>query len=634
MCGISGFIDFNKTSTNDDLIKMTDALIHRGPDGSGYQLLQNNNATIGFGHRRLAIIDLSEAGKQPMQFEHLWITFNGEVYNFKEIKNELEKLNHQFIGHSDTEVILHAFAQWGITCINKFIGMFAFVIYDTIADEVFCVRDRAGVKPFFYYWHNGLFLFASELKSFSKHPHFKQQINYNAVAAFMQYGNVPTPYCIFDNCHKLKPGHYLKLNIKTSFFTIETYWNVYDSYNKPKLNLSFSEAKLETEKIIQSAVEYRMVADVPVGVFLSGGYDSACVAALLQKNNSKKIKTFTIAVPDIGLNEAPYAKDVAKHLGTEHYEYECSQKEALNLITDLPYYYDEPFADSSAIPTTLVCKMARKQVTVALSADAGDEVFAGYNRYDYLMKYGKKINQLPAFMRKTLVNAMNIVPADKIPILKNNYNFYNRYEKLKGILNDPSPKNLMLNLSRQFNETQLKLVLKNNFNLQNTAYLSNELSAEFYSPLSYMMAIDYQTYLIDDILQKVDRASMTVSLEGREPFLDHRVIEWAAQLPDNYKYHNGIKKHILKEIVHQYIPKKMMDRPKMGFAIPIEKWLATDLREQVEFYLNDDKIKQQAIFNIEFTQKLKADFFNGKKELAQKLWYVLMFEMWYEKWMN
>ncbi len=634
MCGISGFIDFNKTSTNDDLIKMTDALIHRGPDGSGYQLLQNNNATIGFGHRRLAIIDLSETGKQPMQFEHLWITFNGEVYNFKEIKNELEKLNHQFIGHSDTEVILHAFAQWGITCINKFIGMFAFVIYDTIADEVFCVRDRAGVKPFFYYWHNGLFLFASELKSFSKHPHFKQHINYNAVAAFMQYGNVPTPYCIFDNCHKLKPGHYLKLNIKTSLFTIETYWNVYDSYNKPKLNLSFSEAKLETEKIIQSAVEYRMVADVPVGVFLSGGYDSACVAALLQKNNSKKIKTFTIAVPDIGLNEAPYAKDVAKHLGTEHYEYECSQKEALNLITDLPYYYDEPFADSSAIPTTLVCKMARKQVTVALSADAGDEVFAGYNRYDYLMKYGKKINQLPAFMRKTLVNAMNIVPADKIPILKNNYNFYNRYEKLKGILNDPSPKNLMLNLSRQFNETQLKLVLKNNFNLQNTAYLSNELSTEFYSPLSYMMVIDYQTYLIDDILQKVDRASMTVSLEGREPFLDHRVIEWAAQLPDNYKYHNGIKKHILKEIVHQYIPKKMMDRPKMGFAIPIEKWLATDLREQVEFYLNDDKIKQQAIFNIEFTQKLKADFFNGKKELAQKLWYVLMFEMWYEKWMN
>jgi asparagine synthase (glutamine-hydrolysing) len=633
MCGIAGFIDFNKTSTSEVLKNMTNAIAHRGPDGSGYQLFSDSIATIGFGHRRLSIIDLSETGKQPMQFQHLWITFNGEVYNYQEIKNELQQLGHQFIGHSDTEVILHAFDQWGINCIDKFIGMFAFVIYDTKAQEIYCVRDRAGIKPFFYYHKDGLFLFSSELKSFHQHPNFSKEINGDAVAAFMQYGNVPTPHCIFNHCLKLKPGHYLKFSLPTSKLSISKYWDVYDAYNKPKLNISLAEAKQETEKLLNSAFNYRMVSDVPVGVFLSGGYDSASLAAILQKDRSEKLKTFTIGVPDIGLNEAPYAKDVAKHLGTEHYEFECTQKEALSLITDLPYYYDEPFADSSAIPTTLVCKMARQQVTVALSADAGDEVFAGYNRYDYLMKYGHKLNQIPRPFRNLSVGVMNLVPADNIPVLKHKYNFHNRYEKLKGLLKDPSTKNLMLNLSRQFDEKQLHSVLKHSFKEIETLYLSNDLKQKYYSPLSYMMAIDYQTYLLDDILQKVDRASMTVSLEAREPFLDHRVIEWAAQLPDDFKYHNGNKKYILKEIVHQYIPKEMMDRPKMGFAIPIENWLANDLREQVEFYLDDEKIEKQNIFSVDFTRKLKVDFFGGKKELAQKLWYVLMFQMWYAKWM-
>ena len=633
MCGIAGFIDFTNSSSQEVLVNMTDSLFHRGPDGSGYEFIQNPTSLVGIGHRRLSIVDLSETGRQPMKFEHWWITFNGEIYNYKEIKSELETLAHQFVGHSDTEVILHAFAEWGIACIEKFIGMFAFVIYDTNSQEVYCVRDRAGVKPFFYYWHEGLFLFASELKAFHKHPQFKKEINYDAVAAFMQYGNVPTPHCIFNNCYKLKPGHHLSLKLKTKQIQLKKYWNVYDAYNKPKLDISLEEAKIETEKILVSAFNYRMVSDVPIGVFLSGGYDSACLAAILQKSRSEKLKTFTIAVPAIGLNEAPFAKEVAKHIGTEHYEYECTQKEALDLISELPYFYDEPFADSSAIPTTLVCKMARKQVTVALSADAGDEVFAGYNRYDYLMRYGKKLNQLPEFLRDVTVSVMNAIPADKFPVLKNKYNFHNRYEKLKGLLKDPSPKNLMLNLSRQFDDKQLNTVLKNNWTSLDTAYLSNELNREFSTPLSYMMAIDYQTYLLDDILQKVDRASMTVSLEGREPFLDHRIIDWAAQLPDTFKYHNGNKKYILKEIVHQYIPKEMMDRPKMGFAIPIQDWLTTDLKEQIEFYLSDAKIEEQNIFSLDFVRQLKFDFYGGKKELAQKVWYLLMFQMWYEKWM-
>jgi asparagine synthase (glutamine-hydrolysing) len=634
MCGISGFIDFNNQSTQNTLHAMTDTLTHRGPDAGGYEFFQNQTHQVGLGHRRLSIIDLTDTGKQPMKFQQWWMTFNGEVYNYQEIKKELELLGHQFIGHSDTEVMLHSYAEWGIQCIHRFIGMFAFVIYDTQKQEVICVRDRAGVKPFFYYWNEGLFLFASELKAFHKHPHFKKEINTDAVAAFMQYGNVPTPHCIFNHCYKLKPGHILTFNIQSSTLTISKYWDVYDAYNKPKLAISFNEAKFETEKLLQSAFNYRMVSDVPVGVFLSGGYDSACVTSLLQKNNSTKLKTFTIGVADIGLNEAPFAKDIAKHLGTDHHEFVCTEKEALELINDLPYYYDEPFADSSAIPTTLVCKMAKKQVTVALSADGGDEIFAGYNRYDYMMKHGKLLNTLPSIVNKGLAGMMDLLPADYIPIFKNKYNFHNRYEKLKGLLKDPSPKQVMLSLSQQFNEKQLKeLVLKKHESLE-TAYLSDSLTKSSYSSLAYMMAIDYQTYLVDDILQKVDRASMTVSLEGREPFLDHRIIEFAAQLPDHFKYHKGIKKHILKEITHQYIPKTLMDRPKTGFAIPIEKWLSTDLKEQVLYYLNRQTIQIGGIFNADYVDKLVVDFYNGKKEYATKIWYLLMFEMWYKQWMS
>jgi len=634
MCGITGFIDFNKNSSQEVLIKMTNTLSHRGPEGLGTKFFNAEKAQIGLGHRRLSIIDLTNAASQPMHFEHLWITFNGEIYNYTEIKKELEELKHLFISNSDTEVILHAFVQWGIECLHKFIGMFAFVIYDALSDEVFCVRDRAGVKPFFYYWDDDLFLFASELKAFHQHPQFKKQLNLDAVAAFMQFGNVPTPHCIFKNCFKLEPGHYIQINNQQITINNKRYWSVYDSYNKSKLDISFEEAKTETEKILSSAFNYRMVSDVPVGVFLSGGYDSACVTALLQKNSIQKIKTFTIGVPDIGLNEAPYAKEVAKHIGTEHYEYQCTQKEALELIKELPYYYDEPFADSSAIPTALVCKMARKQVTVALSADGGDEIFAGYNRYDYVMKHGKLLNQLPNFFRKGTSKLMDTISPNKIPVLRNKTNFYTRYLKIKSLLNDPSPQNIMHNLSKQFNDESLAKLFKNKIKKLNNGYLNTELKEEFFSPLSFMQAIDYQTYLLDDILQKVDRASMSSSLEGREPFLDHRIIEFAAQLPDHYKYNKGIKKYILKEIVHQYIPKNLMDRPKMGFAVPIENWLMADLKNIVLHYLNQELIAKQGIFNVEEINNLQQNFYLGKKELAIKIWHVLMFQMWYEKWMS
>ena len=641
MCGISGFIDFKKTSGIDILQSMTDTLYHRGPDGSGIELLENSHAQVGFGHRRLSIIDLSEHGKQPMQFQHLWICFNGEVYNYAEIKKELVELGHSFTGNSDTEVIIHSYAEWGEKCIDRFIGMFAFVIYDTQNNTVYCVRDRAGVKPFFYYFKDGLFLFSSELKSFHKHPRFKKELNKNSVAAFMQYGNVPTPHCIFSDCFKLKPGHTITFSLAENNIADRVlpenqtqYWNIYDAYNKPKLTVDFETAKIETEALLSSACNYRMVADVPVGVFLSGGYDSTAVTALLQKDRTEKLKTFTISVPDIGLNEAEYARQTAGFLGTDHTEIECTQKDALDLISDLPYYYDEPFADSSAIPTTLVSIMARKQVTVALSADAGDEVFAGYNRYDYLMRYGKKLQSIPGFARIAMAELMNFVPANRIPVLKNKYNFPNRYEKLKSLLRDPSAEQMMLSLSQQYTEKQLTELLEFHPEKLITAYTSKELGNESFSPLSYMMAIDYQTYLVDDILQKVDRATMTASLEGREPFLDHRVIEYAAQLPNDYKYHNGIKKHIIREIVHNYIPKEKMDRPKMGFAIPLAAWMNNELKDMVNSYINEKSIKEQGLFNWEAVSRLKTAFFSGKSEYDFKLWYLLMFQMWYERWMK
>ncbi len=634
MCAISGFIDFNNTTSLEALQKMNRTMAHRGPDGEGYKMIRSQNSTIGLGHRRLSIIDLTEAGSQPMVFNHLSITFNGEIYNYAEIKSELEALGHVFNSHSDTEVILHAYQQWKEKAINKFIGMFAFTLVDEEAQQVFMCRDRAGVKPFFFYWHQDLFLFGSELKALMAHEKFKKEINQNALGTYFKTGNVPAPYCIFEHAQKLSPGHYLLLDLKTKSFKIKQYWNVYDAYNKPPLDISFEEAKKHTEEVIKSACSYRMVSDVPVGVFLSGGYDSSCVTAVLQANSTEKIKTFTIGVPDAGMNEAPFAKDIANFLGTDHTEYYCTEKEALDIVPNLPFYYDEPFADSSAIPTSLVSSIAREKVTVALSADAGDEVFAGYNRYDYLQKFGKSIKAIPAPIRALGSGLMNTIPANRIPFLKNKYLFPQRYEKVKNFLKDPSDKNMMDSITNTFTSADIDALLLNKPEKIATAFDSKELMEAFYSPLHYMMAIDYQTYLPDDILQKVDRATMSVSLEGREPFLDQRVIEWAAQLPLQYKYNNGSKKYILKEIVHQYIPKKLMDRPKMGFGIPIATWLSNDLKNYVDTYFDEMYIKKQGIFNASEVTRMKISFFEGKVERAEKIWYFLMFQMWYQKWIN
>lgn len=634
MCGISGFIDYSKKTDKDILLKMNRIMAHRGPDGEGYAVYNEDKATVGLGHRRLSIIDLTEGGSQPKTYGQLHITFNGEVYNYAEIKKELEAKGHQFNSHSDTEVILHAYAEWGSAALQKFIGMFAFAIYDEARQKLFACRDRAGTKPFFYYWKDGLFLFASELKAIVQHPLFVKEINIDAVAAFMQYGYVPTPNCIFKDTHKLKAAHFLEMDISSKTINTERYWNVYDSYNQPALKIDLPEAIAETEKILTSAFQYRMVSDVPVGVFLSGGYDSTCVTALLQKDRTEKIKTFTIGFSDDGLNEAPHAKEIAAYLGTDHTEHYCTEKEALEIIPQLSFFYDEPFADPSAVPTFLVSRVAREKVTVALSADAGDEIFAGYNSYDFMVKYSSRFNKIPEFIRNTAASFMQVIPPSKIPGFNKKYLYADKYKKAISLLKDPSSLNLVNSLMQQMNEKDAAAMFATTVKKLPSLFDNKELKPEYFSDLAFIMALDYQTYLADDILQKVDRAGMAVSLEGREPFLDQRIIEWAAQLPMDYKYHNGSKKFILKEIVHKYIPKAMIDRPKKGFGVPVFNWLQKDLKPLVDMYFDDQFITKQNIFKTEVIQQIKKSFYERKTERAEKVWNLLMFQLWYDKWMN
>jgi len=380
MCGIAGFCDFNKKLNYNNLVEMTDILHHRGPNDSGYSFYENECANIGLGHRRLSILDLTSHGHQPMQFEQFEIIYNGEIYNFKEIRVELELYQYTFTSDSDTEVIIKAYHKWGVKAVDKFNGMFSIAIYDNINDKLVLIRDRAGVKPLYYYKFDNLFLFASELKSFYNVKLFKKNINKDSVKEYLKFGYIPQPLSIFKNTYKLKAGNYLEYNLQTQILDIKTYWNIDKFYENEKLDVSFDEALHTTEELLKSSFNYRMVSDVPVGVFLSGGYDSSAVSAILQANTTSKIKTFTIGFKEEKYNEAVYAKKVAKHLGTEHYEHYLSKKDALDILPTLPEIYDEPFGDSSAIPTIMVSKFAKQHVTVALSADGGDELFSGYLR--------------------------------------------------------------------------------------------------------------------------------------------------------------------------------------------------------------------------------------------------------------
>lgn len=634
MCGIAGFCDFNKRSNLDILIKMTDTLYHRGPDDKGYEFLETTNAHIGLGNRRLSVIDLSLLGRQPMKSSNgdCTIIYNGEVYNFMEIKHELEQKGFSFRSLSDTEVILNAFIQWGVEAVHKFIGMFAFVIYDKRVGKIYIFRDRAGVKPLFYFWKNDLLLLASELKSFQYHPNFKKEIDTNSLPLYLQYGYIPAPYSIFRNTYKLKPGHFLEIDLNNKTLYEKKYWDVLDYYNRQELNISEAEAIEETEKLLKSAFEYRLVADVPVGLFLSGGYDSSTVGTLLQRNRAERIKTFTIGFSEKGFDEAPYAKRVAKYLGTDHTEYYCSQKDALEIIPSLPDVYDEPFGDSSVIPTILVSRLSRKSITVALSADGGDEVFGGYNKYIKSVEYLQIIQKLPKAVRQIILKVLKNINPNYIPFLQKTYNFDSRFERLKMLLTSESCVSVMKIISQLFTDEQLKHIFKKRFSPGKTFFDDDVLLNISNNQFNNMLAIDYKTYMMDDILVKVDRATMSASLEGREPFLDHRVIEFIAQLPSNLKFRNGKTKCILRNILYKYLPKGLMERPKMGFAVPIVYWFKGELKQYLLQYLDKKRLEKNEIFEVDEIIKLRDDYLGGRTENIHKLWFLLMFEMWHERW--
>jgi asparagine synthase (glutamine-hydrolysing) len=640
MCRITGIIDFNKNAMYplDAVIsKMRDTMHTGGPDDAGNFIEQNEHAMIAFGHRRLSIIDLSDCGHQPMHSadKNEVICFNGEIYNYKEIKTELQHLGISFQFDNDTEVILQAYQKWGIDCVKKFIGMFAFLLYDKKKNVVYAVRDRAGVKPLYYYFHQNLILFGSELKSFHSHPGFEKKINSKSLALFLQFSCIPAPYSIFENAFKIMPGHYLSINLSNQSVEDISWWSAMDAYQKPLLkNIDKQEIIIETERLLTSACNYRMVADVPVGVFLSGGYDSTLVTALLQKESNNKIKTFSIGFQEKGFDEAIYAKQVAEHLGTEHTEYYCTQQDALEIIPLLPEIYDEPFGDSSAIPTTLVSKIARKSVKVALSADGGDEVFGGYEKYSIIINLKNKLNLLPNRFAKTTGRFLSIINPDFLSSSSFDTNLARQTGKFSRILQSESMAEMAFWFGNPYSSSQIEKLAGNNSEIEvtNFFHLKNKFVAN--DDINSMLAIDYITYLPDDILTKVDRATMSVGLEGREPLLDQRLLEWAAQIPGDVKIENGIKKNILKEIVHKYVPKGIMDRPKMGFGVPITQWFKNDLKDYFETYISEKNLGKHNLLNAKMVLDKKNAYYKGNNKMATELWNILMFQMWYERWMG
>lgn len=631
MCGITGFLDYKKQTSESTLREMTDVLKHRGPDDSGYEIFENANYSIGLGQRRLSILDLSPLGHQPMLFEQVVINFNGEIYNFREIRNELIINGYSFNSESDTEVLIKGYHCWGLKMLQKLTGMFSISLYDKKLQKLFLIRDRAGVKPLYYFSNDNILLFGSELKALYKHPHFVKEIDINSVALFLQFSYIPGPHTVFKNTFKLQPGHILTIDLSTSEKTISKYWDVFDYYNKEKLELSDSEAILETDKLLKKAYEYRMVADVPVGIFLSGGYDSSSVAALLQTGRTERLKTFTIGFHENEFNEAPEAKKIAEYLGTDHTEWYLTSKEAAGVLPLIPEIYDEPFADNSTVPTVLVSKLASKQVKVALSADGGDEIFGGYHKFNQAKKLAGNI---PVPIQKILSGTMSLINPEHIPVFRSKYNFSTRFEKMKLIWAKNDPVQAVKYISQYITESEVEKLLAKPFCKYHTAFEDGKLLTKKHDIINNLLAIDYKTFLVDNNLVKVDRATMSVGLEGREPMIDHQLIEFVAQLPSSFKIRDGINKWILKEIVHQYIPKSLMERPKKPFIAPLMEWFRKDLEEQLCYYLSEKSLSKSGIFAIGPVIKLRDDYLKGKKVNYQKLWQILVFQLWYSRWIN
>ena len=643
MCGIVGVWNLKEKQIVDEglITKLRNTLTHRGPDDVGVYV--DGKYGLAFGHQRLSIIDLAPSGHQPMSNDDgtLWITYNGEIYNYQELRKILIEKGHRFKSTSDTEVILRSYEEWGPEMVHRFRGMFALAIWDRTKEKLILFRDRVGVKPLYYYIQDNLFLFGSELKAFHKHPEFVKEIDPDALALFFRFGYIPGPHSIFKHTYKVKPGHYLEITRDRKVKETK-YWDVIDYYFQPPLEKSEEEIETEFEKILIESFQYRMVSDVPVGVFLSGGVDSSLVTALLQKNSPKPLKTFTIGFYEKKCDEAPWAKKIAHHLGTDHQELYLSIKEVPEILSRFPELYDEPFGDSSGIPTYLVSRFAKEHVKVALSADGGDELFCGYDKYKKIEEFYTNINRVPGIISSLLPHLLLFFSpalAERIyrvfsPPLPKRLYIQDKFSKLKDVLK--ARKNfsqVFQTMNSYWNSDDISKLIITPYNSR-SSYFDEFEKLSSLDLISQMQAVDFKTYLVDDILTKVDRATMAVGLEGRDPFLDQHIIEYAARLPIEYKYRNKETKYILRKILYKYVPRNLIERPKRGFSIPIQEWFRGDLSGFLQEYLGREKIKKQGILNPFHVNGHVKRYLEGKSDNIHQLWLLLVFEMWYEKWMK
>jgi len=639
MCGIAGFINPSlATSATVVLNQMAGTLKHRGPDAhSTYYCPQSG---VGLAHARLAIVDLSPAGLQPMHAisGRYTIVFNGEIYNHLAIRSEIEVTTPtQWRGHSDTETLLAAIDCWGIeAALQKLVGMFAFALWDSQQQILSIARDRLGEKPLYYGWINDQFVFASELKAIKVLPEFDARINRHSLALLLRYNAIPAPHSIYQDIYKLEPGHVGKIALGSRNITLTPYWSLTAMIDHSTMRFQGNEhdAVTELDKLLRQSVKQQMVADVPLGAFLSGGVDSSSVVALMQAQSMQKIKTFTIGSESPDFNEADHARAVAQHLGTDHHELIVSAQDALAVIPNLPDIYDEPFADSSQLPTYLVAKLAKTQVTVSLSGDGGDELFGGYNRYTITNNLWHKINKLPLSLRNLIAKGITAIPSEHWDntlgsVLRHKY-AYLGYKLHKGasVLSSPDIRSLYQGLVSQMPQPSDWLVDV----IEPETLLShpNEIIDRL-NPIESMMAYDTLTYLPNDILTKVDRAAMAVSLETRVPMLDHRIVEFAWSLPLEMKLRQGVGKWPLREVLYQYVPKQLIERPKMGFGIPLAEWLRSDLRDWAESLLNAQRLTEEGFFNAALVQKKWQEHLSGKQNWQYQLWNILMFQAWLDR---
>lgn len=640
MCGIAGFWQTKRGDEHpvEVLKEMGASLSHRGPDDSGS--FYDPSAGVGLAFRRLSILDLSPAGHQPMDSAsgRLTIIFNGEVYNFEEIRRELGP-DYKWRGHSDTEVILEAIERWGIEpAVKRFVGMFALAVWDRLERKLFLVRDRLGIKPLYYGFVGGDFVFASELKAIREYPGFQGVIDRGTLALFMRHNYVPTPHCIYRGFFKLPPGHILALSSANGEPVLFCFWSVVDVARAGVASqLQGSEAEIisELEQKLRQAVGLRMISDVPLGAFLSGGVDSSAVVALMQAQSNRPVKTFTIGFHEDEYNEAAHAKRVAAHLGTNHKELYLTAEEARNVIPMLPRMYDEPFADSSQIPTYLVSKLARQTVTASLSGDGGDEIFGGYQRYFLIHSLWNSIYRTPKPIRRTtahLIRAFSPAAIDRIygwvkpltPPGKRLSAVGEKAHKLAPYLSSDDPRSIYMEALSHWNPSEVV----NDSSELNPVQQFFESCAWLPNLEEQMMVTDTANYLPDDVLTKVDRASMAVSLEARVPLLDHRVVEFAWRLPLHFKVRGKVGKWALRQVLYRYVPQELIERPKMGFGVPVDSWLRGPLRAWAEDLLSADSLGQQGFFNVPLIRQKWTEHLSGSRNWQYLLWDVLVFQDW------